>query len=190
MKEEPIVNQPTEEEQRIYQSVRDNTPTMVTIPGTRKRYKIRWLKYCQTRKLGRVLLRKQNSDEKDKEQQDLSKVDIVIADSKIACKAAAIFVLDGMFKLHFLYWFLWRWFYFVKEYRYDQLLPILTEGKKKVPLMQYFGATTSLIGVKDTLLQMTTKEVERILQELGTEQPTQQPSTESGSSAQDTSSSD
>ena len=190
MKEEPIVNQPTEEEQRIYQSARDNTPTIVTIPGTRKRYKIRWLKYCQTRKLGRVLLRKQNSDEKDKAQQDLSKVDIVIADSKIACKAAAIFVLDGMFKLHFLYWFLWRWFYYVKEYRYDQLLPILTEGKKKVPLMQYFGATTSLIGVKDTLLQMTTKEVERILQELGTEQPTQQPSTESGSSEQDTSSSD
>ena len=102
MKEEPIVNQPTEEEQRVYQSIRDNTPTIVTIPGTNKRYKIRWLKYCQTRKLGRVLLHKQNSDEKDKEQQDLSKVDIVIADSKVACKAAAIFVLDGMFKLHFL----------------------------------------------------------------------------------------
>ena len=190
MREEPIVRQPTEEGQRTHQSVRDNTYTLVTIPGTNKRYKIRWLKYCQTRKLGKLLLHKQATDDQDQIVQSWSKIDEVIEDGKIACKAAAIFVLDGLFKLHFLYWFLWRWFYYVKEYRYDQLLPILTEGKKKVPLMQYFGATTSLIGVKDTLLQMTTKEVERILQELGTAQPTQQPSTESGSSAQDTSSSD
>lgn len=190
MEEEPIVKQPREEEQRVYQSVRDNDPTIVRIPQTNKEYKLRWLKYCQTRKLGRVLLNKQKSDNKDKEQSNLSEADIVIKDSKIACKAAAIFLLDGMFKLNFFYWFLWRWFYYIKEYSYTQLLPLLTEGKKKVPLMQYFGATTSLIGVKDTLLQMTTKEVERILQELGSEQPTQEQSTENGSSKQGTSSSD
>lgn len=190
MTKEPKVTQPSEDEQRLYQSIRDNDATEVKIVGTNKTYKVRWLKYCQTRKLGRILLNKQPLDNEDKAASAMSQTDTVIEDSKLACKAAAVYLLDGLFKINFFYWFLWRWFYYVKEYDYIQLSPILEEGKKKVPLMQYFGAITSLIGAKDTLLQMTTREVERILQELGSEQHTQRQSTESGSSRQDTSSSD
>lgn len=189
MSKEPKIAQPTAEEQRGYQSVLDNSPTVVKIPYTNKKYKIHWLRHCQTRKLSRLLLHKQVTENKDEAIQTWSKSKEVIEDSKLACKASAIFILDGMFKLNFFYWFLWRWFYYVKQYNYEQMSPILITGKKKVPLMQYFKTTTLLIGVKDTLLQMTTREVEHILQELGTEQHIQQPNTKNGSLKQDTSSS-
>lgn len=186
--EEPIVEQPTIEMQQEYRSLTDNTPTEIMIPRTKKKYLIRWLKYGQVAKLSKLLIRK---NDKDKGMADIvNEADLVISDSKLACKAAAIYVLNGFWVLHLKYWFLWRWFYYIKQYDNAQLQPLINEGKKKVPLMQFFGTTTSLIGVRDTLLQMTTMEAEHILQGLSSEQLSQERNTESSSSEQDISSSD
>lgn len=187
---EPVVNQPTLEEQRQYKSLEDNTPTEITIPRTKKKYLIRWLKHCQLEYLTKLLIRKKKKDNEDIAEDDKSMLDILTSDAKLSCKAAAIYTLNGLFKLHFCYWFRWRWFYYIRQYDDIQLRPILAEGKKKVPLMQFFTATTSLIGAKDTLLQMTMMEAEHILQGLSTEQPSQTQNTENFSSEQDTSSSD
>lgn len=187
-KEEPIVTQPTLDEQRQYKSLSENTPTEVTILHTKKKYLVRWLKYGQLNKLSKLLVGKHNKDNDDNA--DEAVLDTLIRDSKLACKAAAIYVTNGFWSLHLRYWFLWRWFYYVKQYDPVQLSPILVEGKKKVPLMQFLGATTSLIGAKDTLLQMTMTEAEHILQGLSSELPSPEQSTESISSGQDTSSSD
>lgn len=187
---EPVVGQPTLEMQREYKSLTDNIPTEVAILGTNKKYLIRWLKYGQLSKLSKLLIRKHDVDNKDVDESALSKVDMIIGDSKLACKASAIYVLNGFWTLHLKYWFLWRWFYYVRQYDYAQLTPILTEGKKKVPLMPFLGTTTLLIGAKDSLLQMTTMEAEHILQGLNSAQLSQEQSTGSSSSGQDTSSSD
>lgn len=187
---EPVVEQPTLEMQREYKSLTDNIPTEVAILGTNKKYLIRWLKYGQLSKLSKLLIRKHDVDNKDVDESVLSKVDMIIGDSKLACKASAIYVLNGFWTLHLKYWFLWRWFYYVRQYDYAQLAPILTEGKKKVPLMPFLGTTTLLIGAKDSLLQMTTMEAEHILQGLNSAQLSQEQSTGSSSSGQDTSSSD
>ena len=187
---EPVVEQPTLDMQREYKSLTDNIPTEVAILGTNKKYLIRWLKYGQLSKLSKLLIRKHDVDNKDVGESALSKVDMIIGDSKLACKASAIYVLNGFWTLHLKYWFLWRWFYYVRQYDYAQLTPILTEGKKKVPLMPFLGTTTLLIGAKDSLLQMTTMEAEHILQGLNSAQLSQEQSTGSSSSGQDTSSSD
>ena len=187
---ESVVGQPTLEMQREYKSLTDNIPTEVAILGTNKKYLIRWLKYGQFSKLSKLLIRKHDVDNKDVGESALSKVDMIIGDSKLACKASAIYVLNGFWTLHLKYWFLWRWFYYVRQYDYAQLTPILTEGKKKVPLMPFLGTTTLLIGAKDSLLQMTTMEAEHILQGLNSAQLSQEQSTGSSSSGQDTSSSD
>lgn len=187
---EPLVGQPTLEMQREYKSLTDNIPTEVAILGTNKKYLIRWLKYGQLSKLSKLLIRKHDVDNKDVGESALSKADMIIGDSKLACKASAIYVLNGFWTLHLKYWFLWRWFYYVRQYDYAQLTPILTEGKKKVPLMPFLGTTTLLIGAKDSLLQMTTMEAEHILQGLNSAQLSQEQSTGSSSSGQDTSSSD
>ena len=168
MEKEPVINQPSLDSQKNYVSLRDNDATIVSVYGTKKKYKIRWLKNGQIDKLSRLLIRKGDTDDKDKEQD--SPLDAVINDSRLACKAAAIYILDGYWKLKFRYWFLWRWFYYIRQYDNAQLQPILEEGKKKVPLTQFLLTTMSLTGVRDTLMSMRTEEAERILQELASAQ--------------------
>ena len=165
---EKQLNQPSIEAQRTYASIRDNDATVVTILGTKKKYKIRWLKNGQIDKLSRLLIRKGDTDDKDGEKDNA--LDQIIEDSKIACKAAAIYILDGFWKLKFRYWFLWRWFYYIRQYDNVQLQALLDEGKKKVPLEAFLMTTMSLTGAKATLMSMRTEEAEATLRELATAQ--------------------
>ena len=165
---EKQLNQPSIEAQRTYASIRDNDATVVTILGTKKKYKIRWLKNGQIDKLSRLLIRKGDTDDKDGEKDNA--LDQIIEDSKIACKAAAIYILDGFWKLKFRYWFLWRWLYYIRQYDNVQLQALLDEGKKKVPLEAFLMTTMSLTGAKATLMSMRTEEAEATLRELATAQ--------------------
>lgn len=168
MEKEPKIEQPSVEAQRTYASIRDNDATIVSILGTKKKYKIRWLKNGQTDKLSRLLIRKGDTDNEDADKDN--PLNAIIDDSKLACKAAAIYILDGYWKLKLRYWFLWRWFYYVRQYDNVQLQALLDEGKKKVPLTQFLMTTMSLTGARATLMNMRTEEAEHILQELATEQ--------------------
>ena len=168
MEKEPKVEQPSVESQRTYASLRDNDATVVSILGTKKKYRIRWLKNGQIDRLSRLLIRKGETDNEDGSKD--SPLDAIIEDSKLACKAAAIYILDGYWKLKFRYWYLWRWFYYVRQYDNVQLQEILEEGKKKVPLTPFLLTTMSLTGARVTLMSMRTEEAERTLQELASEQ--------------------
>ena len=168
MENEPRIEQPSVEEQRTYASLRDNDATVVTILGTKKKYKVRWMKNGQIDKLSRLLIRKGDTDNEDGEKGNA--LDSILEDTKLACRVAAIIVLDGYWKIKFRYWFLWRWFYYIRQYDNAQLQPILDEGKKKVPLMQFLMTTMSLTAAKVTLMSMRTEEAERILQEHATAQ--------------------
>lgn len=180
--EEPIIEQPGAEAQREMLSLVNDDPTEVTILRTNKKYLIHWLKNGQLTKLSRLLLRKRDIDSAEKTKTTgVDALDEILDDNKLACKAAAIYILNGYWKIKFKYWFLWRWFYYVREYDNVQLLPILSEGKKKVPLIQFFNSTTFLIGAKATLMQMRTEEAEHTLQELAMEQRSQTESKDNGS---------
>ena len=168
MEKEPKIEQPSVEEQREYVSLRDNDATVVPILGTKKKYKLRWLKKGQIEKLSRLLIRKGDTDNEDGAND--SPLDAIRDDAKLTCKAAAIYILDGYWKLKFRYWFLWRWFYYVRQYDNVQLQAILEEGKKKVPLTQFLMTTMSLTGAKATLMNMRTEEAERTLRELASAQ--------------------
>ncbi len=176
---EPEVNQPNIEQQQEYISLRDNDATMVLVRG--KKFNIRWVKKGQMVKLGRLLLRKPKYDTpvteqeaKDETPLDASEIITRIKeDAKLSCKASAIYLLDGFWKLKFNYWWLWRWFYYIKQYSDDELKDLLMEGKKKVPLKQFLEATILLTEAKDTVMMMRTEEAERILHELTTAQRTQ-----------------
>ena len=168
MEKEPKIEQPSVEMQRTYASIRDNDATIVPVLGTKKEYKIRWLKKGQIEKLSRLLIRKGEADDKDGQKD--SALDAIADDAKLTCKAAAVYILDGYWKLKFRYWYLWRWFYYVRQYDDVQLQGILDEGKKKAPLGQFLMATMSLTGARATLMNMRTEEAERTLQELASEQ--------------------
>ena len=188
---EPEIKQPTEEQQREYISARDNDATVVRIEGTNKKYKIRWLKNGQMVKLSRLLLHKSDTDDQDPKDGDKSDIlREVLSDNKLACKAAAIFILNSWVKLKLCYWFLWRWFYYVKEYSDAQLHELLNEGKKKVPWVQFLCTTMCLTEAKGTLMNMTMREAEHTLQELRSAQDSQTGKDSNGSTQADTSSSD
>ena len=168
MEKEPKITQPSVESQRTYASIRDNDATVVSVLGTKKKYKIKWLKNGQIDALSRLLIRKGDTDDKDGHRDNA--LNAIFDDSKLACKAAAIYILDGYWKLKFRYWFLWRWFYYIRQYDNVQLQEILDEGKKKVPLTQFCVTIMSLTGARATLMNMRTEEAERILQELASAQ--------------------
>ena len=168
MQKEPKIEQPSVEAQRNYASIRDNDATIVKILGTKKKYKIRWLKNGQVDRLSRLLIRKGDTDNEDGTKDNA--LDAIIEDSKLACKAAAIIILDGYWKLKFRYWYLWRWYYYIRQYDNVQLQGILEEGKKKIPLVQFLATTMLLTGAKATLMNMRTEEAEHTLQELASEQ--------------------
>lgn len=174
--QEPDVQMPSVEAQREYQSLVGNDATIVQLRD--KSYKVRWLKKGQIVKLGRVLIDKKGTDNEDKKQ--MSDLDKVISDSKKACKAAAIYLLDGFWKLTFWYWLVWRWFYYVRQYDDIELRDLLEEGKKKVPVQQFLLTSMSLTGAGGIVMTMRTEEAERILQGLSTAQPSQEQKSANG----------
>lgn len=176
---EQKIEQPTIDAQQIYLSLISNDAEEVQILRTKKKYKVRWLKNGQLEKLSRLLLHKKTIDKEDTTGREI--LDEILEDSKIACKSAAIILLDGYWKLKLRYWFLWRWFYYVRQYDNIQLLPILETGKKKVPQMQFFKTIMSLTEAKDSLMRMRAKEVEVTLRELNMAQPSPTGNSDSGS---------
>jgi hypothetical protein len=81
-------------------------------------------------------------------------------------KIAALYVLNSFLKIKLFYPILWRWYFYVREYKAEQLYPILLEGKKKLPQIGYYLATTLTASMRDTVKMMTRKEVERSQSEL------------------------
>lgn len=122
---EPDVRQPDQEQQKEYASLRDNSATVVHI--RKKAYKLRWAKNGQIRKLSQILLLSPGTEE-GSSSEDLLKD--IAESSKLCCKAAAIYILDGYWKLKFKYWFLWRWFYYIRQYDDEDLKEVLETGKK------------------------------------------------------------
>lgn len=172
---EPDVRQPGIEQQREYVSLRDNSATMVRI--RKKKYRLRWVRNGQVSKLSKLLISGKESSEKPSTEDIFRDIE---ESSKLSCKAAAIYILDGYWKLKFRYWFLWRWFYYIRQYDDEDLKEVLEVGKKKVPLQQFCVTIMSLTEAKDTLMMMRTREAERILRELSTAQPSQQQKKGSG----------
>lgn len=158
--QEPIVSQPSLAAQQNYASIIADTPTVVSVPRTKKKYKIFWLCNGQLEKLAMILVRKKKVDNDDVSDPDSDPFSVITDDLKTSCKAAAIYVLHGYWTLKFKYWFLWRWFYYVRQYDNIQLMPLLMEGKKKVPLEQYLWTITFLTGARGTLMQMRMEEAE------------------------------
>ena len=173
---EPDVRQPNVEQQREYVSLRENSATVVHI--RKKKYRLHWAKNGQISKLSKLLLNGTTKEENPSTEDIFKDIE---RSSKLSCKAAAIYILDGYWKCKFRYWYLWRWFYYIRQYDDEDLREVLEVGKKKVPLQQFCVTIMSLTEAKDTLMMMRTREAERILRELSTAQPSQQQKSGSGS---------
>lgn len=133
---------------------------VVEIPRTKKKYRVGTLQNSQLEALAKLLI--------SKDGKDTSAMDEVIQDSKLGCKAAAIYVTRGWLRLKLKYWFLWRWFYYIKQYDNTQLQPILSAGVGSTPYIDFLKTMSLLSNQRTTQMRMTAREAEIIMRELAT----------------------
>ena len=146
------IQQPTEEEQKRLDDVLENSTDYVAIRG--KRFGIKWLHRGTIRKLTHVLHSCKNEDE-------------------VTARCASLIILNNWWKIKMFHWIYWRMLW--KKYTDTELTDIIAIGKKKVESqkLEYLSATMFLTGMKDTIMTMTRKEAEHILQGLRQEQGSQ-----------------
>ena len=87
----------------------------------------------------------------------------------VSCKCLAAARLNGYFSIKFLWWILWRWYYFVRKYTDSELIEAIALIKKKVAPGSYLLNTTLLIGMRETMMQMSREEVAASLHERSTD---------------------
>ena len=125
------------------------------IPRTNKTYFVRTLKNNQMEDLARLLIPSKDNV-----------ADAIIEDSKIASKAAAIYLMPGYWKRKLFYWLRWRWFYYIKQYDCEQLQPILSAGNSSTPYVDFLKTMSILVNQKETQMQMTREEAEKLMKEM------------------------
>lgn len=144
------MKQPNLDIQRELDRLKNDKPSKVAIPNTKKVCKIDWIRRNTLSKLTSVL----NQEGKNPKQEDV-----------VFCKAMALLVLNDYWKILFFYPILWRWYAYIRQYSEYQILPIIEEAKKKVPQIPYLLGMTYLLGLKDTHATMTREEVEHLHRE-------------------------
>lgn len=150
------VEQPTLEEQRLLNNVAINSVDTVEVRG--KEWKIRWLRGFAIRKVTDIML----------QEPKINKFGQDISSGMDGCKCAAAIKLNSWLGIKLLYWFLWRWFYYVKQYGFHELFPVIELAQKKMAFQsqEYQRVIIYLTALKDTKMMMTKKEVEATQQGL------------------------
>ena len=88
------IEMPSLEDEQLLNEVMEDSVTEVAIKGTKKKYKIGWLKKGTMRKMTSVALEKGKDD-------------------TLSAKTAALIVLNNYWKIKCFYPILWRWFFYV-----------------------------------------------------------------------------
>lgn len=137
MAETKKIDQPSLDLQQLLDSVLEDSPTDVEFMG--KKHTLRWLRNGAVRKFSHVTV-----TEKD--------------ENKRAVKLCAIVLLNNVWKLRFLYWLVWRWWYYVKDVDAVELLRVLDVAKKKIPSAAYSLLTILATGMTDVMMMKTKNE--------------------------------
>ena len=147
-KKEKIIKEATREDEQLQMSVRPNWADEVEVRG--RKFKVRWMHPFTTEWITCLMLKDGN-------------------DGKVICQAAALIILGSYWRSRFLYWLVWRWFYYIRQYNASELEPVIQMAQKKTQhqgAAAYLNATIYLTALKDTKKQMTKAEAERTLREL------------------------
>lgn len=140
------ISQPTKEDEQLLEDIVDNASEFAMIRN--RKFKFRDLNGHARHKWTKVVL----SDNE--------------AEETISCKCVAIARLNGYFKIKLLYWLVWRWYYYIRQYNEPELSEALALIKKKVPVVSWYINTTLLTAMKETMMQMTRAELGVIQAEL------------------------
>lgn len=132
-------------------------PTKVQIPGTRRKITLREMHPGTIEKITKIWIERDlasaNIESGANVLKDLAK------EPYFAFKEAAAYYLNHDIKLRLFWPILWRWWAF--RYTESQMVPIIAEGKKKLPLEAHFEIIAYSMDTRTDWMEMTKKEVER-----------------------------
>lgn len=142
-------HQPSLDDERLLDDVLEDGTSYVVVRG--RKWSVKYKRYRHLRNMSHVLLNDKGEE------------------GAIVCKCVAALRLNWW--CYWLFgWILWRWYYYVREYRNDELMPYIAECKKKVQAEEYWASIMLLTAMKDTMMMMTREEVNRFQAEHLTEQ--------------------
>lgn len=145
-----------------YADIVNDSVTLVPIKGTKKHVRLRWVKPYTLERLTQVWIERDiasaNIESGSEVMRDMAK------EPYFAFKEAALLILNNDIKIRLFYPLYWRWL----AHRYDetQIVDIISEGKKKLPLMAHFEIMAYSLDMRTDIKKMTTKEAEQYRAEL------------------------
>jgi hypothetical protein len=146
-----------------YDEVVEDTPSIVEIPGTKKKVKLRGVKPYTLERITRLWLKR---DSMAIPEDSASTLRSMCSEPYFAVKEALYFVLNSWWKINLFHRFLTFWWGKVKGYTEDQMLPIILEGKKKLPLTAHWMIMAYSADMRTDVVKMTKKEAEQFRAEL------------------------
>ena len=140
----------------------ENSVSVVRIPRTKRSVRLRWIKPYTLERLTKVWLERENAVERLNTGAEVLK-DMAI-EPYFAFKEAALMILNHDIRIRLFYGLYWR--YLAHRYDETQIVPIVEEGKKKLPLMAHYEIMVFSTDMRTDLMTMTKAEAERYQAEL------------------------
>lgn len=156
------MNRPDLSAKKEYSDVVNDSVSVVQVKDSKRKFRIRWIKPYTMERLTKVWI------ERDLASAKVSKGAEVLKDLAkepyFAFKEAALIILNHDLKIRLFYGLFWRWL----AYRFDetQMLGIVAEGKKKLPLMAHYAVMAYSTDMRTDEMKMTKKEAEQYRAEL------------------------
>lgn len=143
--------------------VTEDTPSTVLIPGTKKKVKLRGVKPYTLERVTKLWIDRDSMSIPD---DSASTLKSMCSEPYFAVKEALYFVLNGWFKINLLHRFMTFWWGKVRGYTDEQMLPIIMEGKKKLPLTAHWMIMAYSADMRTDMVKMTKTEAEQFRAEL------------------------
>ena len=154
------MKQPTIQSRKEYIDIVNDAPTIVQI-GKRK-FKMHWIKPYTLERLTDVWIERDLASAKVSEANDVPKD--LLKEPYFAFKEAALMILNNDIKIRLFYPLFWRWL--AHRYSEAQIVPVISTGKKKLPVMAHYETMAYSMDMRTDVMMMTKKEAAQYQAEL------------------------
>jgi len=124
--------QPSLAARQAVMSIMNDTPTTITIPGTRHKVRLGFLRDCTVDKVTHLLLEREEREELAESGDELMRS--AAKHPYLNLKIAVCYVLNDYWKLKLWYPLVWRWWAYVWRLNEAQVAAVLEGIKKKTNL--------------------------------------------------------
>ena len=156
------MKQPTPEPRTEYSDIVNDSVSVVQIKGTKRTVRLHWIKPYTMERITRIWIERDLASARLEGGSDVLKD--LAKEPYFAFKEAALMILNNDIKIRLFYGIYWRWLAF--KYDETQIEDIVTEGKKKLPLMAHYGIMAYSLDMRTDWMTMTKKEAGQFRAEL------------------------